>query len=243
MKNKEKILIIIPAYNEEKNILSTYQEIINYNKKMKTKYDVIVINDGSYDKTENILKDNKIPHISLVTNLGIGGAVQTGYKYALENNYDVAIQFDGDGQHDVNCIKDLVKPILDKKANMTIGSRFIKKDSSEFQSSQLRRIGIKMISLVIKLKTKKKIYDTTSGFRAIDKNLIKLFTEIYPIEYPEPISTVYVLNHNYKVDEIGVNMKERKEGKSSIHTWKNFYYMINVILTILLLKRGKKNAK
>ena len=239
---KEKVLVIIPAYNEEENIKSTYESIINYNKKNKTNYDVIVIDDGSFDKTKKILNENNIPHISLVTNLGIGGAVQTGYKYALENNYDIAIQFDGDGQHDVNYIEELIKPIREKKTNMVIGSRFIKDSESKFQSSQLRRVGIRLISSIIKLKTGKKIYDTTSGFRAIDKKLIKLFTEIYPMEYPEPISTVYILANGYKVKEIGVNMKDRTGGKSSIHTWKNAYYMINVILNILLMKRGKKNA-
>lgn len=243
MKKKEKVLIIIPAYNEEKNIKETYNTIIQYNKKYKTNFDIIVINDGSYDNTENILKENKIPYISLVTNLGIGGAVQTGYKYALENNYDIAIQFDGDGQHDVNCIEDIIKPITEKKVNMVIGSRFVTKNSSEFKSSNFRRIGIRIISMIIKIKTGQKIYDTTSGFRAIDKNLIKLFTEIYPTEYPEPISTVNALNNHFIVEEVGVNMRERSGGKSSIHTWKNAYYMINVILTILLMKRGKKNAK
>lgn len=236
---KEKILIVIPAFNEEKNIKNTYDSIINYNKKNKTSYDVIVINDGSYDKTPNILRKNNIPHISLITNLGIGGAVQTGYKYALENNYDIVIQFDGDGQHDVDYIKNIIQPIKDGKANMVIGSRFIDLNTSDFKSSGLRRVGIKLISMVIKFKTKKRIFDTTSGFRAIDKNLLYLFTQIYPQEYPEPISTVNALIRGYKVEEVGVNMKERNGGKSSIRTWKNAYYMINVLLTILLMKRGK----
>ena len=144
-----KVLIIIPAYNEEKSILKTYNSIINYNKKHNTNFDVIVINDGSKDNTLKVLKDNNIPYISLFQNLGIGGAVQTGYKYALKNNYDIAVQFDGDGQHDVNYISKIIKPIIDKKANMVIGSRFIEKDFSDFKSSKMRRIGISMISLLI----------------------------------------------------------------------------------------------
>ena len=108
---KDRILLIIPAYNEEENILDTYKEIRNFNKNNKVKYDVIVINDGSTDNTENILNENKIRHITLIHNLGIGGAVQTGYKYAYENNYDIAVQFDGDGQHDVNYVYDIIKPI------------------------------------------------------------------------------------------------------------------------------------
>ena len=236
---KEKILIIIPAYNEEKSILKTYTEIVDYNKKNKTHYDVIVINDGSKDNTEKVLKENNIPHIRLIQNLGIGGAVQTGYKYALKYNYDVAVQFDGDGQHDVNYIETIIRPIIDKKANMVIGSRFIKKDFGSFKSSKMRRLGIGMISRLIELKTGKKIYDTTSGFRAIDRNIIKLFCSDYPVEYPEPISSVNVLLKKYIIREVPVEMKKREEGVSSISSWKSAYYMINVMLSILLLRRVK----
>lgn len=235
-----KVLVIIPAYNEEENILKTCNSIINYNKKNKTKYDILVINDGSKDKTEQILRENKINHIELVHNLGIGGAVQTGYKYALENNYDIAIQFDGDGQHDVKYIKNIIKPLEDKKANMVIGSRFIDKNSSEFKSSRARRLGINLISFVIKLKTKKKIYDTTSGFRAVDKKVIKYFASSYPTEYPEPISTVDVLKKGNVVTEVPVSMNEREGGVSSITSWKTAYYMINVILSILLIRKKVK---
>lgn len=232
----KKILIIIPAYNEEKSILNTYKEIVNYNKKYKTNYECIVINDGSKDNTETILVDNNIPHLRLPNNLGIGGAVQAGYKYAFENNYDIAIQFDGDGQHDVNYIKDIVKPIDNNKANLVIGSRFIKEEFGDFKSTKMRRVGINLISKIIKIKTKKKIYDTTSGFRAADKNVIKLFKDDYPTEYPEPISSVNVLLNNYTIDEVPVEMKPRVAGKSSISKLKSIYYMINVLLSILIMK-------
>ena len=235
----EKVLLIIPAYNEEKNILETYNTILNYNKKNKQKYDVMIINDGSLDKTRDLLNENKVPHIELISNLGIGGAVQTGYKYALENNYDIAIQFDGDGQHNIDYIEDLIKAITKENADMVIGSRFINKNKNGFKSSAARRVGIKIISMFIKFKTGKKIYDTTSGFRAINKRLIRRFSEIYPKEYPEPISTTESLLSNYKVVEIPVEMKERKEGKSSIRFHKNVYYMINVILNIIFARGDK----
>jgi glycosyltransferase involved in cell wall biosynthesis len=236
----KKVLIIIPAYNEEKCILKTYNEIINYNKKFKSKYDAVVINDGSTDKTKEILDKCKINHIDLIQNLGIGGAVQTGYKYAYNNNYDIAVQFDGDGQHDIKYVKNLIKPIIDEKSNMTIGSRFKDRNTSSFKSSAARRFGIKIISNCIKFKTGKKIYDTTSGFRAIDRTIMKKFVDSYPVEYPEPISTVDVLLSNYNVVEVPVSMNERKTGKSSIKSWKNAYYMINVVISILLMKRGRK---
>lgn len=232
---KNKILLIIPAYNEEENILKTYKTIINYNKQNKTNYDVIIINDGSTDNTENILLKNKINHIKLIHNLGIGGAVQTGYKYALENNYDIAIQYDGDGQHDVRYVERIIDPIIKDQADFVIGSRFIKKDKNNFQSTFTRRIGINLISLFIKKVSGQKIYDTTSGFRACDKRIIREFADNYPTEYPEPITTVELLKKGYKIDEVSVKMNEREGGVSSINSWKNAYYMINVILSILLV--------
>ena len=239
MKKNPKILLIIPAYNEEANVLRVYNNIVSYNKHAKNKLDVIFINDGSIDNTENILLENKINHVKLIQNLGIGGAVQTGYKYALYNDYDIAIQFDGDGQHDVNYVEALIKPILDGDADMTIGSRFIDSTSSEFKSSGMRRAGIKIISWCIKFKTRKKIYDTTSGFRAVNKRIIESFAVQYPLEYPEPISSVDVLLDGMNLKEVPVSMNERVAGKSSIGSWKNIYYMINVTLSILLRKRGK----
>lgn len=237
MKNKT-ILLIIPAYNEEDNILNTCNQIIKYNKENKTNYKIIVINDGSSDNTSKICHENGIPIIDLIQNLGIGGAVQTGYKYAKYNNFDIAIQFDGDGQHDVKYVADIIKPIINNECNMVIGSRFIDKTSSEFKSSRSRRIGINIISFFIKFKTGVKIFDTTSGFRAVDKKIIELFSSSYPTEYPEPISTVKVIKSKYKIREVPVKMNKREGGISSITSWKTVYYMINVIISILLA--GKK---
>ena len=232
---KEKVLLIIPAYNEEDNILNTYNTIVDYNKKNKTNYDVIVINDCSKDNTKKILEDNNIPHINLIHNLGIGGAVQTGYKYAYYNDYDIAVQYDGDGQHDVRYVKDIIQPIIDKEADLVIGSRFIK-NIDTFKSTMARRIGIKIISVFMKFATGKKIYDTTSGFRACSKDLIYDFNLSYPNEYPEPLTTAEVIKKNYNVKEVSVEMSEREGGVSSIRAWKNIYYMLNVCLALLAIK-------
>ena len=234
MKNK-KVLLIIPAYNEEENILNTCNKIKKYNTDNKTNYDIIVINDGSRDNTENILDENNIPHITLIHNLGIGGAVQTGYKYAYENEYDIAVQFDGDGQHDINYVKNIIEPIIKGKADFVIGSRYIDKTTSKFKSTVARQLGIKLISNFIKMVTHKKIYDTTSGFRACNKKIIKEFSIEYPLEYPEPITTAELLKEGYSVSEVAVSMNERTGGQSSIKAWKNAYYMVNVILSILLV--------
>lgn len=239
------ILLIIPAYNEEKNVLKVYDKIKEYNNANKQKLDYIIINDGSTDNTLNILKENKLSYINLVNNLGIGGAVQTGYKYAYENNYDIAIQFDGDGQHNINYVEYICKPIISGQADMCIGTRYLDKKSSEFQSTFLRRLGSNIISIFIKVFAGKKITDPTSGFRAVNKKVIGEFAKEYPKEYPEPESTVSLLVNKYKVEEVPVSMNERKEGKSFVTPLKSIDYMVKVVLAIIvdsisLRKRRKK---
>lgn len=230
-----KILLIIPAYNEQDSIENTIEQVKKYG------YDYVIINDGSKDLTELICQEKGYNYISLPHNLGIGGAVQTGYKYALQNNYDIAIQFDADGQHDIKYVESLIKPIINNEAHFVLGSRFIVKDEDNFQSTQMRRIGISLISSLIKYFSDSRIYDTTSGFRAANIDVIKRFVDNYPSEYPEPISTFELLKDNYIVKEIPVKMHERKAGNSSIVSWKKIYYMINVYLSIIIVQiRGDK---
>lgn len=228
-------ILIIPAYNEEANIVNTCNKIIEYNRQNGENYDFIVINDGSRDNTGKLCREHQFPVINLVHNLGIGGAVQTGYKYAYENGYDIAVQYDGDGQHDVACVKDITEPILRGEADFVIGSRFIKKEGENFKSSLMRRVGIRIISFTIRLVTGKKIYDTTSGFRACGREIMKQFAQSYPTEYPEPVTTVEILKQKYRVQEEYVKMNERTGGVSSIRAWKTVYYMINVVLSILIV--------
>ena len=225
-----KILLIVPAYNEQENILNVCKTIEQSN----VEVDYVVINDGSTDDTLKILKENKLNHINLVHNLGIGGAVQTGYKYALENDYDIAIQFDGDGQHDINYVQTICEPIIDGQADFCIGSRYIDEHTSSFKSTRIRRLGKNIISAIINLFWKQKITDPTSGFRAGNKEVIKIFANEYPIDYPEPESTVNLLKKGYKVTERPVNMNERKAGKSFVNPWTSSLYMIKVSLAIIV---------
>ncbi len=226
-----KLLIIVPAYNEEGNILTTLEDLKNY-----CPYaDLIVINDCSKDKTKKLLKDTGTSFLDLPVNLGIGGAVQAGYMYAEQNDYDIAIQFDGDGQHRADCIHKLIQPILDGKSNMTIGSRFLKdSDTDGFKSSAARRTGIKLLSFLINIVTGKKIMDVTSGFRAVDHELIHFYAETYAQDYPEPEAIVMAINNGYKIQEVPVRMNERIYGASSIRAFKSVYYMIKVSLAILI---------
>ena len=239
-----KTILIIPAYNEEENILKVYENIQKYNNKNQENIlDYIVINDASKDNTLNILKENDIKHINLVQNLGIGGAVQTGYKYAYQNGYDIAIQFDGDGQHDINYITKICEPVINGEADMCIGSRYLNKSESEFQSTFMRRFGKNIISLLIKAFCKKTITDPTSGFRAINKKAIEEFSKQYPTEYPEPESTMELLIKQYKVIEVPVSMNERQGGKSSINIWKSVDYMIKVSLALIIDSINFKKKK
>ena len=236
-----KVLMIIPAYNEEKSIVNTVN-MIRSTKLKKHTLDYIVVNDGSNDNTKNECLNNNINFIDLPFNLGIGGAVQAGYKYALYNDYDIAIQFDGDGQHDASYIEKLVKEISNGN-DIVIGSRFVS-DLSEFKSTAVRRVGINFLSRLIKICTKRRIYDPTSGFRACNKKIIKEFASDYPIDYPEPDTIVTIIKKGYKVSEIPVKMNERKEGKSSLNSniFKPLYYMIKVSIAIIISSMSTKKA-
>lgn len=221
------MLLIVPAYNEEESILRVAKTIEDEG------YDFVVVNDGSKDATLSICRDNAIPVLDLCTNLGIGGAVQCGHLYAQENGYDIDIQFDGDGQHDINSVPDLIKAVQNG-ADLAVGSRFVEKDSENFQSTGMRRLGIKWLSGTIKFMTGKRIYDVTSGFRACSKNAIDLFCSEYPIDYPEPESIVTAIKHHLVVDEVPVKMNERQGGTSSIRALSSLYYMIKVSLSIVI---------
>lgn len=223
-----KKLVIIPAFNEEECIFDT----VNMVKTKASDFDYVVINDCSKDTTLKICKENDINVIDLPVNLGIGGAVQTGYKYALKNGYDYAVQLDGDGQHDPTYLAFMVDKMEKEGQNMIIGSRFIEKKG--FQSSWLRRIGIKYFTCLIFLLTGKKVTDATSGFRIIDKEVIKIFANDYPRDYPEPESVVTVLKKKLRVEEVPVIMRERQGGVSSINIRKSVYYMIKVSIALIL---------
>ncbi len=237
----KKVLIIVPAYNEEANIKNTIDRIKNL-KIPNVLLDYIVVNDGSIDQTKMVLEKNQIQYIDLVNNLGIGGAVQTGYRFAKYNDYDIAIQFDGDGQHDEKYIEVLIKPILSGEYDFTIGSRFIG-NQSKFKSSASRRVGIKFLSYLIYIFMKKKVKDVTSGFRAANKQIIKEFVEDYPNDYPELETIVTLLKKHYRVKEVPVKMRERTGGVSSIRAFKSLLYMIKVSLAIIIISLGNGGKK
>ena len=230
-----KKLIIIPAYNEGECIEATVRDIMEN----ASDFDYVVINDCSTDDTREICEKNDFNIVNLPINLGIGGAVQTGYMYAMEYGYDLAVQVDGDGQHDPQFLRQMAEYLETHDADMVIGSRFIEKEG--FQSSRIRRMGIAYFTKLIKLCTGKTVTDPTSGLRMAGKNVIRLFADCYPKDYPEPESAVAVLNHGYKIEEIPVVMRARQGGVSSITMKRSVYYMVKVTLAILMewMRGGK----
>lgn len=228
-----KKLVIIPAYNEEGSINKTIEDILQN----APDFDYIVVNDCSKDATKDICKKMHYNFLNLPINLGIGGAVQTGYLYAYRHGYDAAVQFDGDGQHSAKYLADMAAVLEKENADMVIGSRFIEKEG--FQSSGLRRLGIRYFTALIKILTGKVITDPTSGMRMVNRKIMKKFAFDYPKDYPEPESVVTILVEKQKVIEIPVIMNERSEGVSSISSFKSVYYMIKVTIAILIAKIRK----
>ncbi len=221
-----KVLIIIPAYNEEKSL----PELLKSISRNCPEYDVLVVNDCSADNTSGVCRACGAKVVDLPVNLGIGGAVQAGYRYALYNGYDAAVQVDGDGQHNPEYIGALVSK-LEKGSNLCIGSRFIEKEG--FQSTFSRRVGIRYFCALIRLITGQNTTDPTSGFRACDRKAIEYFSRDYPRDYPEPETLVSANRNKLIISEIPVIMNERKGGKSSITSFKSVYYMIKVSLAVI----------
>ena len=224
----QKVLIIIPAYNEEQLVGKVVEEVHTH----LPEVEVLVVNDGSTDLTSEKAKACGAIVLNLPFNLGIGGAMQAGYKYAHEKGYDIAIQVDGDGQHDPKEIGKLLKALEEKKIDMAIGSRFI--GALGYKSSMMRRVGISIFSQVISMINRQKITDPTSGFRVANRRTIQLFAVDYPQDYPEP--EVFVLLHRcgLKVAEVPIGMSKRYAGESSITKIRSVYYMIKVLLAIFV---------
>lgn len=228
-----RVLVIVPAYNEEANIESTVRSVVDAG------YDYVVINDGSKDSTLNVCKSNGINVLDLPQNLGIGGAVQAGHKYARRYGYDIDVQVDGDGQHDPKYIPMLVEEISNG-ADLVIGSRFLA-PLDGFKSTRLRRMGIKWLSFWLNLFTGRIITDPTSGFRASGPKAIDLFCENYPDDYPEPESIATLLKVGLTVSEVPVKMHERQGGVSSIGGLSSIYYMVKVSLAISIACLARRN--
>ena len=229
-------LIIIPAYNEEGSIGTLLAEIDEAGLDL----DVVVVDDGSRDRTAREAERGGAVVLRNPFNLGIGGAMQTGYRYAYEHGYRLAIQVDADGQHPPASIPELTAPITDGQANMTVGTRF--REDTDYRGSALRRIGIAMFAGLVSLIVRQRMTDTTSGFRAADREVIRLFAFDYPQDYPEVETTAVVHRQGLKIVEVPVEMRLREVGESSITLFWSVYYVVKVTLALVVgLFRGPVN--
>ena len=221
-------IVIIPAYNEQNNIIEVVDDI----KKNAPSFDYVIIKDGSTDDTIDLCRRESFNTIDLPVNLGIGGSVQTGYIYALENGYDVAVQFDGDGQHEAKYLEKMYDEMIRTGSDMVIGSRYLSKNG--FQSTTLRRFGTGFLSLLIKILHKQQIRDVTSGLRMVNKKLLTAFSENYPYDYPEPETVAFCMRKKFKITEVPVTMRPRGKGCSSIGSIQSVYYMFKVSFSIII---------
>jgi glycosyltransferase involved in cell wall biosynthesis len=221
-------IAIVPAFNEEQTVARVIEEIRAFD----PGFAIVVVDDGSADRTAFVAERLRVQVLRLPFNLGIGGAVQTGYQYALDNGYELAVQVDGDGQHNPQEIAGLVRPILDGQADMVVGTRFAA--GGGYRGTRLRRVGIHLFAGLVSLMVGQRVSDTTSGFRAVNRKGIRLFAADYPHDYPEVEATVLLARHRLRMVEVPVVMRIRETGSSSITAMRSVYYMVKVLLALFI---------
>jgi glycosyltransferase involved in cell wall biosynthesis len=221
---------IVPAYNEAANIGRVVDEVRAFDAAL----DVVVVDDGSADQTAAAARAHGARVLRLPFNLGIGGAVQTGFRYAYEQGYEIAVRVDGDGQHDPSQLGAVLAPVLAGEADIAVGSRFAGPGGDGYRSSRSRRVGIRLLAWIVSRIVGRRVTDTTSGFQALNRTAITLFARDYPHDYPEVEATVMMFRHRLRAVEVPVSMRERGGGRSSITALRSIYYMIKVLLAIFV---------
>lgn len=220
-----KIIVIIPAYNEEKSLPILLKEVRSEG------YDVVVVDDASTDNTAIVARASGVSVLSLSVNLGIGGGVQTGFLYAVKNNYDIAVQVDGDGQHSPEWIPTILAPILANEADCVIGSRYIPKyKDNDYKTPLVRRMGMHFSTGILALFTRLRIHDTTSGFRALNRKAFTFFSTKYPVDHPEAESLLLLHQNGFRIKEVPVKMRGRESGQSLFTITKSALYPLRVII-------------
>jgi glycosyltransferase involved in cell wall biosynthesis len=222
-------IAVVPAFNEQQNVGRVIEEIRAFDPGL----DIVVVDDGSVDATAAVAREHRAIVLRLPFNLGIGGAVQTGFRYACDHGYDLAVRVDGDGQHDASQLGRIIAPVVAGEADIAVGSRFVE-DGEGYRSSRSRRVGIRLLAVVVSRIVGRRVTDTTSGFQALNRKGIALFARDYPHDYPEVEATVMVSRHRLRSVEVPVSMRERSGGRSSITAVRSVYYMLKVLLAIFV---------
>ena len=221
-------IAIVPAYNEEQNVARVIDELRAFDPGL----DVVVVSDGSQDRTAEVAAERGAHVVSLPFNLGIGGAVQTGFKYAHQHGYELVVRCDGDGQHIPAELPKVLEPVLAGEADIAVGSRFAGGDG--YRSSATRRVGIRLLALIVSAIAKQRVTDTTSGFQALNRKALDLFAADYPHDYPEVEGMVMLIKHRLRLREVPVSMREREHGRSSITALRSIYYMAKVLVALFV---------
>jgi glycosyltransferase involved in cell wall biosynthesis len=219
---------IVPALNEEASIA----EVIEGIRAFDPGFEIVVVADGSVDRTPEVAAAAGATVLRLPFNLGIGGAVQTGFRYAFENGFELAVRLDGDGQHDPQELPAILAPVLGDEVDVCVGSRFAGEES--FRPTRSRRLGIRILAAAVSLLVRRRVTDPTSGFQALNRTGIRLFAADYPHDYPEVEATVMCFRHRLRLTEVPVRMRERSSGSSSITALRSIYYMVKVLLAIFV---------
>jgi glycosyltransferase involved in cell wall biosynthesis len=224
----ERRIAIVPAYNEERNIGRVVAELRVFDPSL----DVVVVSDGSSDRTAESAAAAGARVLRLPFNLGIGGAVQTGFRYAWEHGYDLAVRCDGDGQHVPSELPKVIEPVVAGDADIAVGSRFVAGEG--YRSSPSRRVGIRLLATVVSAIARQRVTDTTSGFQALNRRALELFAADYPHDYPEVEGMVMTIKHRLRLVEVPVRMREREHGSSSITAVRSVYYMARVLTALFI---------
>jgi glycosyltransferase involved in cell wall biosynthesis len=234
-------IAIVPALNEAVTVASVVEEI----RDVDPDFEVLVVDDGSTDETAKRALDAGARVLRLPLNLGIGGAMQAGYLYALEQGYDIAVQVDGDGQHDPRELRRLLDPILEGRADMVIGTRFARGKEKTYRAPIGRSVGIRLFAGIVSLRVRQRMTDTTSGFRAVNRRGIEVFAGDYPHDYPEVETVVTAARGGLRITEVPVEMRLRAAGRSSITHAGSVYYVVKVLLALFigLLPQGKATKR
>ena len=227
--SREGLVAIVPAWNEAAVIGTVVDEI----RSVRSDIEVVVVDDASVDDTAEIAQEHGATVLRLPFNVGIGGAVQTGFRYALEQGYERAVRLDGDGQHDATQIPRILAPIEGGTADLVIGSRFVDPGGS-YRPPFARRMGIRVFARLVSLLCRQRVTDTTSGFVALDRAGIELFAAEYPHDYPEVEATLVALRSGLRLAQVQVEMRERTTGTSSITFLRSLYYIVKVTLALLV---------
>lgn len=226
--NISRIIILIPSYNEAESLPSLLDEVLE----VAPELDILVIDDGSTDNTRRVVAQKGVPCICLPCNIGVGGAVQAGFRYAYNCGYEYAIRIDGDGQHPPSEISKFIDCMNNSEADLIIGSRFLGDNS--YQNTVLRSYGIKVLALALSLICRKKVTDPTSGFQIANRKMLTFFAHIYPIDYPEPEALALISRQGYCFEEVPTFFRNRFAGKSTINGWGTLYYVFKVFLALIV---------